>query len=138
MDKENKMVLYPEGAYCKVGNGWKRRIDMPELDDKQWYEFLAENGHTDYQYAHAANILTNGTNGNKGVEAYKWLFICQALGNKRATPALDFLSEGLLPTELDSGFQLAEEWFSEKFEEDLSRDPTGWSQELRKFVGMNI
>jgi hypothetical protein len=135
-DVPKDLLTYPEGAHCKVGNGWMRRTDMPDLSDRQWLEFLAENGHCSYQFALAATIMASDRHEAKGTEAFMWVFIAHMLGESRAGAAMDFLYAGLDADQIEAGYQRAFAWFEEKQTEDLERDPTGWSSELRDFLGI--
>jgi hypothetical protein len=110
-------------------------MDMPNLSDRQWLEFLADNGHGSYQFALAATIMACDTHVTKGAEAFKWVFIAHMLGESRAMAVVDFLYAGLGSSELEDGHQRAFAWFEDKLTENLERDPTAWSTELRNFLG---
>ena len=133
-DLPTQPKVYPEGAHCKVGNGWKRRIDMPELNDRQWYEFLAENGHASYQLELSAIILARDTHSNRIVDSFKWAFLSNLIGKWRCEAAVNFLIRVMSEEERDLGFSLAEAWLDEKSTENLDEDRTGWSSDLKAFL----
>ena len=66
-------------------------------------------------------------------ESYKWLFISVALGNENAKDDLTEVNALLGVDEIDPGFDMAMEWFSEKFEESLERQEEEWSMELLRW-----
>ena len=66
-------------------------------------------------------------------EAYKWLFIAVALGNENAKNDLAEVNSLLGADEIDPGFDMAMEWFSEKFDDSLERQEEEWSIELLRW-----
>lgn len=65
--------------------------------------------------------------------AYKWLFISIALGNVSATADLVEVNVRFDSDESDKGYELAEYWFEEKFDESWERDESRWSPELLRW-----
>jgi hypothetical protein len=66
-------------------------------------------------------------------EAYKWLFISVVLGNESAKDDLTEVNKMLGEDEIDPGFELATEWLTEKFDEDINAKEEEWSMELLKW-----
>jgi hypothetical protein len=66
-------------------------------------------------------------------EAYKWLFIPVVPGNANAKDDLTEVNSMLDEDEIDPGFELATEWLTEKFDEDINAKEEEWSMELLKW-----
>jgi hypothetical protein len=56
-----------------------------------------------------------------------------ALGNESAKDALIEVNTRLDYDQIDQAYQLAEDWFDEKFDEVTERDESKWSPELLKW-----
>ena len=90
----------------------------------------SERGCTKAQHRLGALLMLKKKNINSLYEAYKWLFISVALGNENARNDLAEVNSLLGVDEIDPGFDMAMEWFSEKFEESIDRKEQEWSMEL--------
>ena len=93
----------------------------------------SERGCTKAQHRLGALLMLKKKNINALYEAYKWLFISVALGNENAKDDLTEVNALLGVDEIDSGFDMAMEWFSEKFEESIERQEQDWSMELLRW-----
>ena len=93
----------------------------------------SELGCTKAQHRLGALLMLEKKNINSLYEAYKWLFIAVALGNENARDDLSEVNSLLGVDEIDPGFDMAMEWFSEKFEESLERQEEEWSMELLRW-----
>jgi hypothetical protein len=67
------------------------------------------------------------------LQAYKWLFISSALGNKAAEPDFQGIHGTLKDEDADDAYQLAESWFDEKFDLVEEMPDAAWSLELLKW-----
>ena len=90
----------------------------------------SERGCTKAQHRLGALLMIQKNNINALYEAYKWLFIAVALGNENAKNDLAEVNSLLGADEIDPGFDMAMEWFSEKFDDSLERQEEEWSIEL--------
>ena len=90
----------------------------------------SERGCTKAQHRLGALLMIQKNNINALYEAYKWLFIAVALGNENARNDLSEVNYLLGVEEIDPGFDMAMEWFSEKFDDSLERREEEWSMEL--------
>ena len=93
----------------------------------------SERGCTKAQHRLGALLMLMKRNINALYEAYKWLFISVALGNENARDDLTEVNALLGVDEIDPGFDMAMEWFSEKFEESIERQEQEWSMELLRW-----
>ena len=93
----------------------------------------SERGCTKAQHRLGALLMLNKKSINALHEAYKWLFISVALGYENAKDDLTEVNTLLGVDEIDPGFDMAMEWFSEKFEESLERQEEEWSMELLRW-----
>jgi len=93
----------------------------------------SERGCTKAQHRLGALLMLKKRNINALYEAYKWLFIAVGLGNENARDDLNEVNALLGVDEIDPGFDMAMEWFSEKFEESPERQEEEWSMELLKW-----
>jgi len=102
-------------------------------EEIQWYLTEAELGYTKIQ--HRLGSLYLGLTGSVEdiYQAYKWLFISVALGNEAAKDDLIEVNTRLDYDQIDQAYQLAEDWFDEKFDEVSERDECKWSPELMKW-----
>ena len=122
---------YPEGTHSKVGNGWVKKGDM---SDFEWFEFLADNGHSYYQNLLSALIIASDTYVDRQVHAFKWAFLASVLDRESWGRSLDFLYAGLTPDQIDRGYLLVDSWVGDKCEDEFEQDKTGWSSELKEFM----
>ena len=90
----------------------------------------SERGCTKAQHRLGALLMIQKNNINALYEAYKWLFIAVALGNENAKNDLAEVNSLLGADEIDPGFEMAMEWFNEKFDESHERQAEEWSLEL--------
>ena len=93
----------------------------------------SERGCTKAQHRLGALLMIQKNNINALYEAYKWLFITVALGNENAKNDLAEVNSLLGAVEIDPGFDMAMEWFSEKFDDSLERQEEEWSIELLRW-----
>jgi hypothetical protein len=93
----------------------------------------SERGCTKAQHRLGALLMLKKRNINALYEAYKWLFIAVGLGNENARDDLNEVNALLGVDEIDPGFDMAMEWFSEKFEESPERQEEEWSMELLRW-----
>ena len=93
----------------------------------------SERGCTKAQNRLGALLMIQKNNINALYEAYKWLFIAVALGNENAKNDLAEVNSLLGADEIDPGFDMAMEWFSEKFDDSLERQEEEWSIELLRW-----
>jgi TPR repeat protein len=102
-------------------------------EEIQWHLTEAELGYTKIQ--HRLGSLYLGLTGSveELYQAYKWLFISVALGNEAAKDDLIEVNTRLDYDQIDQAYQLAEDWFDEKFDEISERDESKWSPELMKW-----
>lgn len=93
----------------------------------------SERGCTKAQHRLGALLMNQKNNINALYEAYKWLFIAVAIGNENARNNLSEVNSLLGEEEIDHGFDMAMEWFSEKFDDSLDRREEEWSMELLRW-----
>ena len=93
----------------------------------------SERGCTKAQHRLGALLMIQKNNINALYEAYKWLFIAVALGNENARNDLSEVNYFLGVEEIDPGFDMAMEWFSEKFDDSPDRREEEWSMELLRW-----
>ena len=93
----------------------------------------SERGCTKAQHRLGALLMIQENNINALYEAYKWLFIAVALGNENAKNDLAEVNSLLGADEIDPGFDMAMEWFSEKFDDSPDRREEEWSMELLRW-----
>ena len=101
------------------------------------YKLLAENGHPTYQYFFSAAINARSNYPDRLVQAYKWAFLSILLGEEQSRDVLSFLAHTMSTEEIDRASSLAEDWLSNKFDEDNEVEKTKWSQTLRKLIAGN-
>ena len=113
--------------------------DMPRLhfqsvpEEIQWHLTEAELGYTKIQHRIGSLYLESSCSVEELYQAYKWLFISVALGNEAAKDDLIEVNTRLDYDQIDQAYQLAEDWFDEKFDEISERDESKWSPELMKW-----
>lgn len=93
----------------------------------------SERGCTRAQHRLGALLMIQKHNMIFLCEAYKWLFIAVALGNENARNDLAEVNSLLGLDEIDPGFEMAMEWFNEKFDESHERQAEEWSLELLRW-----
>ena len=102
-------------------------------EEIQWHQAEADLGYTETQHRLGRLYLESANNVNELYQAYKWLFISVALGNETAKDDLIEVNTRLDYDQIDEAYQLAEEWFEEKFDEVSERDESKWSPELLRW-----
>lgn len=103
------------------------------LDEIKWLKADADLGFTSAQYRLGKLYLESASGSDDLYQAYKWLFISVALGNEAARDDLIEVNRRLDYEQIGEAYQLAEDWFEEKFDDDLDRDECNWSPELMKW-----
>jgi TPR repeat protein len=98
-----------------------------------WHLNEAELGYTKIQHRIGSLYLESSCSVEELYQAYKWLFISVALGNEAAKDDLVEVNTSLDYDQIDQAYQLAEDWFDEKFDEISDRDESKWSPELMKW-----
>lgn len=93
----------------------------------------SERGCSKAQHRLGALLMLKKKNINALYEAYKWLFISVALGNENARDDLTEVNALLGDDEIDHGFDMAMEWFGDKFEESPERQEEEWSMKLLRW-----
>jgi hypothetical protein len=101
------------------------------------YELLAENGHPTYQYFFSAAINARSNYPDRLVQAYKWAFLSILLGEQQSKDILSYLAHSMSQEDISRADVLAEDWLSNKFDEDNEEEKTKWSQTLRKLIAGN-
>ena len=99
-------------------------------EEIRWHLTEADLGFTKIQHRLGSLYLESASSVGELYQAYKWLFISVALGNESAKEALIEVNTRLDYDQIDQAYQLAEDWFDEKFEEVSERDESRWSPEL--------
>ncbi len=102
-------------------------------EEIKWHQPDANLGYTKVQHRLGLLYLESATDPHELYQAYKWLFISVALGNEKAREALIEVNRRLDYEQIGEAYQLAEDWFEEKFDDDLDRDECNWSPELMKW-----
>jgi TPR repeat protein len=102
-------------------------------EEIKWHQPDANLGYTKVQHRLGLLYLESATDPHELYQAYKWLFISVALGNEKAREALIEVNRRLDYEQIGEAYQLAEDWFEEKFDDDLGRDERNWSPELMKW-----
>jgi TPR repeat protein len=102
-------------------------------EEIQWLLTEADLGFTKIQHRLGSLYLESANSIGELYQAYKWLFISVALGNDSAKNALIEVNTRLDYDQIDQAYQLAEDWFEEKFDEISDRDESKWSPELMKW-----
>lgn len=102
-------------------------------DEIKWLLDDADLGFTRAQ--HRLGLLYLGSESDFGelYQAYKWLFISVALGNETAREDLKEVNRRLDDEQINEAYQLAEDWFQDKFDVDFERDECSWAPELKKW-----
>ena len=102
-------------------------------EEIKWHQTDANLGFTSAQHRLGVLYLESESGSDDLYQAYKWLFISVALGNETARDALIEVNRRLDYEQIGEAYQLAEDWFEEKFDDDLDRDECNWSPELMKW-----
>jgi len=97
----------------------------------EWLVNCAEHGSSDLQLHLAFKILMTRTDERRVVEAYKWVFIANAIGNTRAEHILTFLQVGMTDDQLSQANKLIDSWAQDKQEEVLESKSDHWTPELK-------
>ena len=103
------------------------------LDEIKWLKADADLGFTSAQHRLGVLYLESASGADDLYQAYKWLFISVALGNEAARDDLIEVNRRLDYEQIGEAYQLAEDWFEEKFDDDLDQDECNWSPELLKW-----
>jgi hypothetical protein len=107
----------------------KKREDFNS--EYEWLVNCAEHGASDLQLHLAFKILMTRTDQRRVVEAYKWVFISNFLGNPRAENILTFIQVGMTDEQLSEANAMIDSWIQEKQDESLQGKTTDWTQELK-------
>lgn len=102
-------------------------------EEIKWHQTDANLGFTSAQHRLGVLYLESASGSDDLYQAYKWLFISVALGNEMAKDDLIEVNRRLDYEQISEAYQLAEDWFEEKFDDDLDRDECNWSPELMKW-----
>lgn len=102
-------------------------------EEIKWHQSDADLGYTKAQHRLGLLYLESATDAGELYQAYKWLFISVALGNEAARDDLIEVNSRLDYEQIGEAYQLAEDWFEEKFDDVLDRDECNWSPELMKW-----
>ena len=102
-------------------------------EEIKWHQTDANLGFTSAQHRLGVLYLESACGSDDLYQAYKWLFISVALGNETARDDLIEVNTRLDYEQIGEAYQLAEDWFEEKFDDDLNRDECNWSPELMKW-----
>lgn len=102
-------------------------------DAIKWLRSDADLGFTVAQHRLGVLHLESASGADDLYQAYKWLFISVALGNITARSDLIEVNRRLDYEQIGKAYQLAEDWFDEKFDDDLDRDEGKWAPELIKW-----
>ena len=97
----------------------------------EWLVNCAEHGASDLQLHLAFKILMTRTDDARVVDAYKWVFISNFIGNERAENILTFLQVGMTDQQLSEANVMIDSWIQEKQDEFLEGETTNWTQELK-------
>lgn len=108
-------------------------LSQSVAEEIKWHQPDANLGYTKVQHRLGLLYLESATDPHELYQAYKWLFISVALGNEKAREALIEVNRRLDYEQIGEAYQLAEDWFEEKFDDDLGRDESNWSPELMKW-----
>ena len=103
------------------------------LDEIKWLKADVDLGFTSAQHRLGKLYLESASGSDDLYQAYKCLFISVALGNEAARDDLIEVNRRLDYEQIGEAYQLAEDWFEEKFDDDLDRDECNWSPELMKW-----
>lgn len=98
-----------------------------------WLQTEAELGFVKVQHRLGLLYLRSARSFEDLYNAYKWLFISVALGNETARDELIEVNTLLDYGQILQAYQLAEDWFSEKFDDVSDRDESKWSPDLMKW-----
>lgn len=101
------------------------------ISEYDWLQSNSCNGITDLQITLAFHILTKRTDENRAIEAYKWLFLANLLGNEKASDLVVFLRLSMTEMQVSEADRLVEEWLETKTNEFLEDNNEDWSEELR-------
>ena len=102
-------------------------------EEIKWHQSDANLGYTKAQHRLGLLYLESAADAGELYQAYKWLFISVALGNEMARDDLVEVNTRLDYDQINEAYQLAEDWFDEKFDEEFDRDESVWSPELMKW-----
>ena len=102
-----------------------------------WLEHCSNSGVTEHQINLASLILTSRTEGKSTVEAYKWLFAANALGNPAAAELLGFMRRSMTAEQVQEADSMFMSWLGlmpETLSTRLQKQMTGvksYTQPLR-------
>ncbi len=99
----------------------------------KWLQADAELGHVHVQHRLGLLYLGRDSDAADLFQAYKWLFISVALGNLAAKDDLIEVNRRLDEPQIDEAYQMALNWFEEKFDDDIDWENGRWSPELMKW-----
>ena len=97
-----------------------------------WLAFCAEHGISDHQIWFASNIMTSRTDQNRVIEAYKWVFIAETLGNPYAVNLSGFLRKSMTEEQVAKADLLIDEWVAARDDDLMNNRTDDWSMELKQ------
>jgi len=97
-----------------------------------WLEVCAEHGLSDHQIWFASHIMTNRTDKNRVVEAYKWVTIAETLGNPNAVNVSGFLRASMTEEQVANADLLIDEWVAARDDDLVNNRTDDWSMELKQ------
>jgi len=109
-----------------------RKLRTEFNSEYDWLEFCSENGDTDLQIAFSSHILSNRTDGQRVIEAYKWAFISRFLGNNKGADVLLFIRLSMTDQQVLEADALVEHWAGMKQTEFLEGKTENWSIQLNE------
>lgn len=118
-----------------------KNIDSPSIStDISTLVIEAERGCSKSQQMLGRYFFDLAGDSDSRMQAYKWLFISSALGNKSAEPDFQRIHLTFADEDADDAYKLAESWFEEKFDLVEEMPDAAWSLELLKwrFASSNV
>ena len=99
-------------------------------DEIHWLQSDADLGYPMIQHRIGLLYLESPSDIENLYQGYKWLFISLALGNETARDVLIELNTRMDHDQIDAAYELAHDWFEQKFDDDSQRDESKWAPEL--------
>jgi len=119
-DEDSKKIIFMS----------KYRKDF--FTEYEWLDFCAEHGLSDHQLWFASHIMTSRTDQNRVVEAYKWVFIAETLGNPYAVNVSGFLRTSMTEEQVAKADLLIDEWVAARDDDLLNNRTDYWSMDLKQ------
>lgn len=102
-------------------------------DEILWLQPDADLGYSMIQHRIGLLYLQSSSDIENLYQGYKWLFISLALGNETARDDLIELNTRMDHDQIDAAYELAQDWFEQKFDDNSQRDESKWALELLKW-----